>query len=205
MRGSPDGETLRPAPLPVIGESAHGAQGAGTIDTESSATDGVVGAAGSPFDPDGVAWRRVSPRLASAQRLTGCLPLVLLAAGLLVAGLLTDLTPFLFGAAAVAALAVWTWWLVGRQVPAWGYAEREDDLLVRHGIAFRSIVVVPYGRMQYVEVQAGPVDRMLGIAKVQLHTASAGTDAVIPGLPPQEAARLRDRLASRGEAQLAGL
>jgi len=192
-----------PTPPPVIEGSAHEAHGAGPIGAAPITTGGR--AEGSPFDPDGVAWRQVSPRLASAQRLTGCLPLVLVAAGLLVCGLLTDITPFLFGAAAVAALAVWTWWLVGRQVPAWGYAEREDDLLVRHGIAFRSIVVVPYGRMQYVEVQAGPVDRMLGIAKVQLHTASAGTDAVIPGLPPQEAARLRDRLASRGEAQLAGL
>ena len=197
----PDPLPASSSPPAVIKASTREGHG-----TQPTGTDGpATGGSGSPFDPDGVAWRRVSPRLASAQRLTGCLPLVLLAAGLLVVGLLTDLTPFLFGAAAVAAPAVWTWWLVGRQVPAWGYAEREDDLLVRHGIAFRSIVVVPYGRMQYVEVQAGPVDRMLGIAKVQLHTASAGTDAVIPGLPPQEAARLRDRLASRGEAQLAGL
>jgi membrane protein YdbS with pleckstrin-like domain len=70
---------------------------------------------------------------------------------------------------------------------------------------FRSMVVVPYGRMQYVDVEAGPLDRKLGLAKVQLHTASVGTDAQIPGLPPDEAARLRDRLASRGEARLAGL
>jgi hypothetical protein len=46
---------------------------------------------------------------------------------------------------------------------------------------------------------------MLGIARVQLHTASAGTDAAIFGLTPDEAARLRDRLASRGQSQLAGL
>ena len=59
--------------------------------------------------------------------------------------------------------------------------------------------------MQYVDVQAGPVDRRFGIAKVQLHTASPGTDAQIPGLSPEEAARLRDRLARRGEARLAGL
>lgn len=182
-----DPGTPPPSPPAVIGDSAS---------TE---------AGGSPFEPDGVTWRRVSPRLAWARRLTGCVPLLLLAAGLAVAGVLADLTLLLVGAAAAAALAAWVWWLVGRQVPAWGYAEREDDLLVRHGIAFRAIVVVPYGRMQYVDVQAGPVDRMLGIATVQLHTASAGTDAVIPGLPPQEAARLRDRLASRGEAQLAGL
>jgi membrane protein YdbS with pleckstrin-like domain len=101
--------------------------------------------------------------------------------------------------------ALWAWWVIGRQVRSWGYAERADDLLVRHGIMWRTVVVVPYGRMQFVDVYAGVVDRMFGLAKVQLHTASARSDAFIPGLVPQEAARLRDRLASRGEARLAGL
>jgi membrane protein YdbS with pleckstrin-like domain len=59
--------------------------------------------------------------------------------------------------------------------------------------------------MQFVDVQAGPVDRLFGVAHVQLHTASAATDARIPGLNATEAGRLRDRLASRGEARLAGL
>jgi uncharacterized protein len=95
--------------------------------------------------------------------------------------------------------------LVPRQVRSIGYAERADDLLIRKGIVFRSMVVVPYGRMQYVDVQAGPLARAFGIAQVQLHTASPGTDAAIDGLPPAEAARLRDQLASRGEARLAGL
>ena len=99
----------------------------------------------------------------------------------------------------------WSSWLFGRQVRATSYAEREDDLLVRRGVMFRSIVVVPYGRMQFVDVQAGPLARLLGYSAVQLHTASPGTDAHIDGLVPDEAARLRDRLASRGEARLAGL
>ena len=88
---------------------------------------------------------------------------------------------------------------------ALGYAERDEDLLVRRGVMFRSLVVVPYGRMQFVDVEAGPLARRLGYASVQLHTASPSTDAAIPGLVPDEAARLRDRLARRGEARLAGL
>ncbi|KGM14690.1 membrane protein, partial [Actinotalea fermentans ATCC 43279 = JCM 9966 = DSM 3133] len=107
--------------------------------------------------------------------------------------------------AAVAAFAAWLAILVPRQVRALGYAERDDDLLIRKGIMFRTLVVVPYGRMQFVDVQAGPLDRWGGIAKVQLHTASPASDAAIPGLPPTEADRLRDRLAERGEARLAGL
>ena len=161
--------------------------------------------AGEPFDPADVQWRAVSPRLATARRLAVAIfAAVVTVPHLVVAGVLRSPWPLV-------ALLPWLvlvglmLWAVPRQVRAWGYAEREDDLLIRHGVLLRTLVVVPYGRMQYVDVAAGPLDRRLRIAKVQLHTASAGSDAAIPGLPPDEAARLRDRLASRGEARLAGL
>jgi membrane protein YdbS with pleckstrin-like domain len=107
----------------------------------------------------------------------------------------------------VAALAafVWTWWIIGRRVRSFGYAEREADLLVVSGILVRRLVIVPYGRMQMVDLRAGPIDRWLGISTVQLHTAAATTDATIPGLLPADAADLRDRLAARGEERTAGL
>ncbi|HLR94702.1 MAG TPA: PH domain-containing protein, partial [Jiangellaceae bacterium] len=65
--------------------------------------------------------------------------------------------------------------------------------------------VVPYGRMQLVDVTSGPIERRLGLATIQMHTASPASDAKIPGLPSAEAARLRDRLSALGEAQAAGL
>ena len=94
---------------------------------------------------------------------------------------------------------------VQRRWAAWGYLEREDDLLVRRGVLVRRTSVVPYGRMQYVDVTAGPLDRRLGLATVTLHTAAAATDASVPGLLAPEAARLRDRLAALGEARQAGV
>ncbi|PPK93440.1 hypothetical protein CLV92_11068 [Kineococcus xinjiangensis] len=157
-----------------------------------------------PFAPPGVTWSRLSPRLVTVRRAISGVVTGVLAVGLLVAGVLVS-PWFHAGAGLVLLSGAWEWWLIGRQVPAWGYAERDDDLLVLHGLLFRTLVVVPYGRMQYVDVKAGPVERRFGIATLQLHTASASTDAVIPGLPPEEAARLRDRLAGRGEARLAGL
>ena len=48
-------------------------------------------------------------------------------------------------------------------------------------------------------------ERRFGLATVQLHTAAAATDARIPGVPPQDAARLRERLSALGEARSAGL
>ncbi len=94
---------------------------------------------------------------------------------------------------------------VERRWRAWGYLEREDDLVVRRGVLVHRTSVVPYGRMQYVDVTAGPLDRRLGIATVTLHTAAAATDAFVPGLLADEASRLRDRLAALGEARQAGL
>jgi len=159
---------------------------------------------GEPFDPVDVTWQRVSTKLAAARRISALLVLAVPTAVSVVLAVLVD-GRFWWATAVAAVIAVWSWWLIGRQVRAIGYAEREDDLVVRRGIMWRYVVVVPYGRLQYVDVEAGPVDRLFGIAKVQLHTASASTDAAIPGLPPVEAARVRESLSARGQARLAGL
>jgi hypothetical protein len=97
------------------------------------------------------------------------------------------------------------WVAAARRQSAWGYAERAEDLFVTSGVLVRQLVAVPYGRMQFVDVTAGPLDRYFGIATVRLHTATPRTDARIPGVVPAEAARLRDRLTALGGAQAAGL
>jgi uncharacterized protein len=160
--------------------------------------------AGERPDPEG--WIAVSPKLATARRLVVAVVVGVLTVGVAVGLALTPM-PWTAGIAALVGGAViaWAWWLIGRQVRATAYSERTDDLIVRSGIMFRRTVIVPYGRMQLVDVTTGPVDRWLGIAAVQLHTAAATTDASIPGLPTDEAARLRDHLAALGEARSAGL
>jgi hypothetical protein len=151
-------------------------------------------------------WVPVSPRLATARRIVLALEyLLILAGGVGIA--ISPLAPgWLIAYAVVAVIAfAWAWWLIGRRVRSFGYVERADDLLVVSGILIRRLVIVPYGRMQMVDVTAGPIDRWLGISTVQLHTAAATSDATIPGLIPAEATALRDRLAARGEQRNAGL
>ena len=160
---------------------------------------------GDPMSPDDVSWRSVSPRLALARRIVAGIVYGVVATGLITLGVLTQSRSVSLSAVVPLLLFGGSWWVIGRQVRALGYAERDDDLLIRRGVMFRSLVVVPYGRMQFVDVGAGPLDRALGIARVQLHTASPASDASIPGLPPERAAELRDQLARRGEARLAGL
>ena len=159
------------------------------------------------FAPPGEAWTPVSPALARLRRTVLLVLLGLGCVAVLVARLLFGLHATLTGG--LLALAVlaggWGWEAIGRNARRWGYAEREDELYIKHGAFFRRLVAVPYGRMQYVDVEAGPLDQLFGIAGVHLHTASPGTSARIPGLTAAEAARLRDRLTALGEAQAAGL
>ena len=123
----------------------------------------------------------------------------------LIAWLIFDAWQIWLAAAAVGLLTLLRLAFLPRNLRSWGYAERADDLLVRHGLLYRRLSIVPYGRMQFVDVTAGPVERLFGLATVQLHTAAAASDAKIPGLPPAEATRLRDRLAALGEARAEGL
>jgi uncharacterized protein len=154
--------------------------------------------------PPGQTWTRVSPLLARMRRtLVAALaiPGATLAVGLAsvshLAGLLTGIV--------VVLLLIWAWLAVGRNLRSWGYVERSDDLVVTHGAMFKKLTVVPYGRMQLVDVKAGPLQRAFGLVSVKLHTAAATTDAQVRGLTPAEAGMLRDRLTALGEAHAAGL
>ena len=150
-------------------------------------------------------WRAPSRRLLTLRRLeVGVSTLVLAVA----AGIAAAFGAVVVGAACLAVVLVAGALVertLKRRFTSWGYLERGDDLLVRRGVLFSRLSVVPYGRMQFVDVTAGPFERSFGLATVRLHTAAAASDARIPGLEQDEAARVRDRLAELGEAHLAGL
>lgn len=95
--------------------------------------------------------------------------------------------------------------IIPRQVRALGYLENRDDLLLRRGILFRHQVGVPYGRIQYVDIRQGPLQRALGLTQIVITTAGGGTAATFEGLPLEEAERLRDDLTQRGYERLAEL
>lgn len=152
-------------------------------------------------------WQSVSTKLALARRITLLFALVPVLVVVCVLWWWEVVPDFVAPTVAVVAvvIGIWAWWIIGRRVLSFGYLERSEDLLVRSGILFQRLVIVPYGRMQLVDVTAGPLDRALGITSVQLHTAAATTDAVIPGLTPEIAAQVRDRLALAGESRNPGV
>lgn len=158
----------------------------------------------SPFDPVGVTFHPVSPDLAKARLAVTWIVATVVIVGCAIPAVVVS-PWFWMGTALGVVEAVWETWLIPRQVRAMGYALTEDHLLWRSGVMFRSLSVIPYGRMQYVDTSQGPIARHFGIAEVELHTASASTDATIDGLPVAEAEHLRQILSERGEQRMAGL
>ncbi|WP_028281460.1 PH domain-containing protein [Arthrobacter sp. H5] len=166
-----------------------------------------------PIDPAGLDWTRVSPKYLTVQLIAWAVEalIYLVVTSVPLVLMLTDVWPgypawLAWGLPAVVlVLELWRVILLPRQIRSIGYAERDEDLLVRRGIFFQRTMVVPYGRMQYVDVAVGPLERAFGLCTVKLHTASPGTNAQLPGLPTEEGARLREQLSERGEAKLAGL
>jgi membrane protein YdbS with pleckstrin-like domain len=159
------------------------------------------------FSPPSGDWQRVSPKLATIRRILILIPMAIVILVQVVVMLVVSdvwwIGVLVIALAVAAAGSGWIW--AGRNQRSWGYAENDDDLLVTSGVMFKRLVAIPYGRMQFVDVEAGPLARAYGVATVTLHTASTETAADIPGLPAAEATRLRNRLTELGEAHGAGV
>ena len=157
------------------------------------------------MSPDGVEFQHVSPKLATLRlgnALAACGALCGAISGLV---LIVDIPTLWWLMLVPAATAPLCLWLVPAQVRALRYALADTDFVIRRGVFNRSLTLVPYGRIQYVDIYQGPVLRLLGISTIKLSTASAKTDATLSGVPVADAARLRDVLAQRGSAELMGL
>lgn len=88
--------------------------------------------------------------------------------------------------------------LPGRRYRSWGYRMDEDELHIQHGLWTREHTVVPFGRVQHIDVAQGPVERQFGVGTLILHTAGTRNSAVgLPGLAFDEAGRIRDVIRSK--------
>lgn len=149
-------------------------------------------------------WRRVSPKFITVE---------------IIAGLITTAVFLAF----TTPLWIWVQWLawpvtafivlflivslivMRRRVRSIGFQLREDDLVFKRGIMFHRQVAVPYGRMQLVDINRGPLMRGFGLCELKFVTAAAASAVTIPGLPIDEAEQLRDELVALAETRRAGL
>ena len=82
-----------------------------------------------------------------------------------------------------------------RRYHARGYQMGADRLRVVRGLIFRSDTVVPFGRVQHIDVHQGPIERAYGLATLVLHTAGNHNASVsLPGLGHDDALAMREEI-----------
>lgn len=105
------------------------------------------------------------------------------------------LSPWLITGIAVPVLLIASFLLPRRRYRAWGYSQSEDELIVKHGNLLRQVTIVPFGRVQHIDIAQGPLQRALGLATLVLNTAGTRGAAVkLPGLLPSQAEEMRDHI-----------
>ncbi|MDY5785933.1 PH domain-containing protein [Corynebacterium sp.] len=109
---------------------------------------------------------------------------------------------------AVAIAAVYIVWhlvLIPFQVRNLGWLETDNELLLSRGKMWHTLTVIPYGRIQFVDVTSGPIGRALGLKNLIINTASSTSNSRLPGVPAEEADALRERLAVKARERMSGL
>ena len=76
-----------------------------------------------------------------------------------------------------------------------GYAIDGRLLRTVRGWLFHADTVVPFVRVQHIDVTRGPFDKMFGTASLVVHTAGTHNSIVtLPGLSPDRAAGIREAI-----------
>lgn len=151
--------------------------------------------------------RRLHPRIRTVWRVAAAIRSAVVAVLVFVAAGVGVATDALGSGAAVAlalvlvvGVAAFGWWWPGVVYRHWSYRLGDEAIEVDHGVAFRIHSVIPYFRVQHVDTAQGPIDRRLGLTTLTIHTASAATDATLPGLADDDARHVRALVLDRAGA-----
>lgn len=152
--------------------------------------------------------RAVSPQLIPARYIAG-IPGYVIGVAMVIGAIVCAIVFDLWWLAPIALLplilVLQSLVLTPRRVRALGYLDGPEELTIANGILFRDVSTIPYGRIQSVKIDEGPVDRRFGLAQLTISTAAAGSTVLLPGLPKDDAERLRQLLTERGIEKMAAL
>ncbi|MCP9221760.1 PH domain-containing protein [Erythrobacter sp. LQ02-29] len=131
-------------------------------------------------------------KLVRAQLLILAVPIVI---GAIIAMIAGGTIGLIAGPLAILLAAFFAWYMPHRRFLARGFAMGTDRLRVVRGLLFRSDTVVPFGRVQHIDVDRGPLERYYGLATLTLHTAGTHNASVaLPGLLHEDALAMREEI-----------
>ncbi|MFA9443867.1 PH domain-containing protein [Egicoccus sp. AB-alg6-2] len=103
------------------------------------------------------------------------------------------------GVAVLLFLLAVAWWPRAKY-RRWRWRLTDLALELHHGVVVHRHQAVPYFRIQQIDVIQGPLDRLLGLASLQVTTASASGSAGLPGIAAADAPKVRIELLARAAA-----
>ncbi len=146
-------------------------------------------------DADGQPLSQCHPNYPKAMRVKALIAALPPLIGAIIAEYATPLMPFVIVGPVALILAWLVVFLPHRRYAARGYAMSDDRLRVVRGVLFHSDTVVPFGRVQHIDVDRGPIERYYGLATLQLYTAGSHGDVVaLPGLGHEDALDMREAI-----------
>ncbi len=141
---------------------------------------------------------KLDPAYTTVMRIEGALtvlPFLVIALVLGVAGVLPQ--PYTWAPMIVPVLIAIVFVLLVpvKRFMARGYQFSDDRLRVVKGVLFHADTVVPFSRVQHLDVEQGPLERAFGIARLILHTAGTHNSSVtLPGLAHADAVSMREEI-----------
>ncbi|MEP6647232.1 MAG: PH domain-containing protein [Saprospiraceae bacterium] len=104
---------------------------------------------------------------------------------------------------AISIVSIWMIFYNGISFRYLGYAVREKDISYKSGWLWRSMITVPFNRVQHCDIKQGLLDRRFGLSRLTIYTAGGqGTDLMIPGLLPDTAERLKSFILNATEKSI---
>ena len=138
---------------------------------------------------------RLDPRYKRVLMVQGLLWGLVVMAGAIVADLVLDDWPDVLWIPALLFLLVQAGVLPGRRYRSRGYRMGDDELRTVQGVWNHWDIVVPFGRVQHIDVHQGPLERANGIATLVLHTAGTAAASIsVEGLAHEDAVAMRDHV-----------
>jgi uncharacterized protein len=142
--------------------------------------------------------RSLDPRMVQVWRAFSALRLVpLVLIGTATGVFMLDGWGWLIGLALLSVLGVSLLWYQPARYARWRWRLTDLALELRRGVVVHQQATVPYFRIQQIDVIQGPIDRLLGLAALQVTTASASGSVALPGIPAADAPAVRAELLAR--------
>lgn len=76
-----------------------------------------------------------------------------------------------------------------------GYRLGQDQIQIQMGNIWRVDTIMPFSRVQHIDIAEGPLERLFGLATLVMHSAGTHNSVVgLPGLTRADAQDLRDHI-----------